>query len=80
MDTNYAIATLGRAIGTFLISWVSFSLIAQWTKTDVYDANGNVIWGNTAWMIFLAVLVSVLLVFLVELFVGLFFGWSTVSK
>jgi hypothetical protein len=77
MDTNYAIANFGRAVGSFLLSWVSFSLIAQWTKTPVYDSNGNVMWGNTAWLIFLATLISWVIIIAIEFIVYLFMGWGT---
>lgn len=74
MDSSYLITQGGRAIGTFLFSWVAFTLIAQWTKTPIYDNNDNVIWGNTAYMVFLAMLVAWALVLLVELVVWFFMG------
>lgn len=76
MDTNYILTQIGQWAGTFIFSWVSLSFIAQWTQTPIYDSEGNVMWGNTAWLVFLAILVSMVLVIIVQLIVWFFVGVS----
>jgi hypothetical protein len=80
MDSQSAFVYAGRAIATLVLSWVSFSLIAQWTKTDIYQKDGSVNWGNTAYMIFLAWLVAWAITIAVEFLIKFFVGTSTYAK
>lgn len=68
MNTNNtAIYYIVMFIVSILITWVVLSLILQWAKPVLYNANGSVNWWTTLWVAALAI-VFVWIVFLILAF------------
>ena len=49
-------------IVAILIAWVAFSLIVTWATPEFYDANGDVNWWTTMWVIVVSILLAILTV------------------